>query len=314
MVNCKVSVCIPTYNYAAFLAETIESILSQHFADFELLIIDDNSTDDTRSIVERYTRKDPRIRFSVNPWNLGMVENWNLCLAQARGEYIKFVFGDDLLASPDTLGRMAALLDADSSVSLVCSARNFIDERSHVLKVESHFEKAGIMAGTDVINSCLTKKKNLIGEPSVVMFRKIQAARGFRVNYRQIVDLEMWFHLLELGSFAYIDEPLCSFRIHDRQQTAKNKENMSDLNDFFYMMDDYLDKEYIALSGFMKMYVRYDNLYGIWKLYKRKKLSREAALELINTHGSFVSFRFWYPFYKLFKPCLKLYRKFSQLW
>src|SRR6185369_11714393 len=121
MTHCKVSVCIPTYNYAAYLAETIESILAQNFADFELLIIDDNSTDDTRAVVEPYAQQDPRIRFSVNPKNLGMVQNWNHCLAQARGEYIKYVFGDDLLASPDTLGRMVGLLDDDGAVSLVCS-------------------------------------------------------------------------------------------------------------------------------------------------------------------------------------------------
>ena len=310
MLNCKISVCIPTYNYAGYLAETIESVLQQHFADFELIIIDDNSTDDTRAVVERYAEKDPRIRFSVNPKNLGMVQNWNLCLERARGEYIKFVFGDDLLSSPDTLGRMAALLDGDSSVSLACSARNFIDERSRVLKVESHFA-TGSHVGTEVICTCLAKKENLVGEPSVVMFRKAQATRGFRVNYRQIVDLEMWFHLLEQGSLAYIDEPLCSFRVHDEQQTAKNRENLADIYDYFYLIDDYLCKDYIVMPAFMKQFVRFDNSYAIWKQYKRKKLTRKVALEIIGIQRSYASFRFWYPFYKMYKPCLKAYRRMT---
>ena len=310
MAACKVSVCIPTYNYAAFLPEAIESVLGQRFADFELIIIDDNSTDDTRAVVQSYAEKDPRIRFSVNRANLGMVENWNLCLDQARGEYIKFLFADDVLASPDALGRMAALLEANSSVSLVCSARNLIDEKSQVLRVESNF-KTGIWAGTDVINRCLSRKRNLVGEPSVVMFRKAQACRGFLVSYRQIVDFEMWFHLLEQGSFAYLDEPLCSFRVHGRQQTTANRESVSNVQEDINFIDEYLGKDYVTVSSFLRKYLVYDNAYGVWRLYKKGKLSRGAALELINAQLGYRTFRFWLPFYKLFKPCFKLYRSLT---
>ena len=308
---CRVSVCVPTYNYAEFIGQTIESILNQSYDDFELIIIDDNSADDTRSVVEPYARRDARIRFSVNPGNLGMVENWNLCLAQARGEYIKFVFGDDLLAASNTLDLMVEALDADASVSLVCSARNIIDEHSRVLKVESHFA-TGIMVGTEVISSCFLNNKNLIGEPSVVMFRKDQATRGFRLNYRQVVDLEMWFHLLEQGRLHFIDQPLCSFRVHSRQQTVQNRKNAADINDIFYLIEDYLGKEYITLSYFMKKYVRYDSLYGVWKLYKMKKIDEDAAVRLIRAHRSFAGFRLLQPLYKLFKPCLKLYRMLTR--
>lgn len=308
MSDCKVSVCIPTYNYAAFLPEAIESVLAQRCTDFELLIIDDNSSDDTRSVVERYVRQDSRIRFSVNPVNVGMVQNWNLCLAQARGEYIKFIFGDDLLASPDALGRMAAVLDADSSVSLVCSARNIVDENSRLQQVKSHF-KTGTVPGVEVINQCLAWKRNLVGEPSVVMFRKEHAARGFSASYRQIVDLEMWFYLLEQGSFAYIDEPLCSFRVHSRQETNKTKENDVRLQDDLNLVQEYLDKEYVTVSGFLKRYIRCDNAYAVWKLYRNKKLTKDQARRLIGTHHGYASFRFLLPFYKLFKPCFKLYRR-----
>lgn len=305
----KVSICIPTYNYGNYIAETIESVLAQNFSDFELLIIDDCSKDHTAHVVDSYARQDPRIRFIVNKVNLGMVENWNSCLAQAKGEYIKFVFGDDLLASPDAVGRMVSLLDNDNTVSLACSARNLIDESSRVTKIESHFN-TGIMTGTDVINYCLANQWNLIGEPSVVMFRKGQSERGFNSIYKQIVDLEMWFHLLEQGSFAYINEPLCSFRIHGQQQTRVNAENLAALNDVFYLQGDYLNKEYVRLSGFMKAYLKFDSLYGIWKLYKKNRISRTEAIELINSNSNFSYFRFWYPFYKTYKPCLKLYRKY----
>jgi glycosyltransferase involved in cell wall biosynthesis len=305
----KVSVCIPTYNYAAFLPETVESILGQNFSDFELVIIDDNSTDGTRGLIESYAQKDPRIRFSVNACNVGMVENWNGCLAGARGEYVKFVFGDDLLASPDALGQMVALLDGDQAISLVCSARNVIDEKSRFLRVESPMGKSCVLFGFELINSCLVQKKNLIGEPSVVMFRRAQAGRGFLPNYRQIVDLEMWFHLLEQGSCAFIEQPLCSFRIHGQQQTVKNEENVADLFDFCYLAGDYLDKDYLTLPSLMKQYIRYDGFFGIWKLYLRGKIDEDTACELIETHYGFAKFKSWLPAYKLFKPWVKMYRK-----
>lgn len=310
--NCKVSVCIPTYNCGKYISETIESILAQSFSDFELIIIDNASSDQTVSIVNSFAKKDSRIRFIVNNINLGMVENWNACLETAKGEYIKFVFADDLLASSDALGRMVTLLDSDKSISLACSSRNIINEFSQIMKVESHFE-SGTFKGTDVINRCMLSKGNLmgvnwIGEPSVVMFRKSQAGRGFKTNYKQIVDLEMWCHLLEQGSFAYINEPLCSFRVHGQQQTEKNKETRFELKDSILLLDDYLPKDYIRLSGFMKKYTIYENLYEIWKTCKSARISRETAIELINSNQG-VSFFAWYPFYKLFKPFYKLFNK-----
>ena len=309
MNPCKVSVCIPTYNCGTYIAEAIESVLTQSFSDFELVIVDNASNDQTSSIVESYAKQDPRIKFSINKVNIGMVENWNRCLTIAKGEYIKFVFADDLLASPNALAQMITLLDSDTSISLVGSSRNVINEFSQNTGIVSHF-KTGIMTGTNVIIRCLLELNNFIGEPSVVMFRKKQAGRGFKTNYQQIVDLEMWFHLLEQGSFAFINEPLCSFRIHGQQQTVKNKKSHSHLKDFVYLLDDYLHKDYVLLSSFMKRYLQYDTLYGFWKLYKKNIITRNVALELINTNRSF-SFFAWYPFYKLLKPFYKLFK--SQL-
>lgn len=303
--------CIPTYNYGTYIGQAIESVLMQNFSDFELLIIDDCSKDQTAQVVESYSKQDSRIRFMVNETNLGMVENWNSCLTLAHGEYIKFVFGDDLLASPDTLGRMVAILDNDKTVALACSARYLIDDASQVKRVESSFT-SGIMAGARIISSCLAAQKNLIGEPSVVMFRSLQAKRGFNPLYKQVVDLEMWFHLLEQGSFAYINEPLCSFRIHSKQQTRVNAGNDVILFDNYYLQHDYLSKEYLHLSGALKAYLKFDSLYGVWKLCKNGRISQAEAIRLISRETDFSQFRFWLPFYKLFKPFYKQYGKLKR--
>ena len=102
----KISVCIPTYNYAHYISFAVESVLNQQFTDFELIIVDDCSKDNTEEVVSRFLY-DKRVSFEKNERNLGLVGNWNKCLSKARGEYIKFVFADDMLASDEALGRMA---------------------------------------------------------------------------------------------------------------------------------------------------------------------------------------------------------------
>jgi glycosyltransferase involved in cell wall biosynthesis len=218
----KVSVLIPTYNYARYLAEAIESVLEQDFQDFELLIADDCSDDNTAEVVRPFCIRDARVRFSVNSSNLGMVNNWNQCLAQARGEYIKFLFGDDKLAHPQALSKMLALMRQYPSAVLAASARIILDEESNAVDVYRDLAE-GCHDGRKIITAYLMENgKNLVGEPSAVMFRKKDAQRGFAPKYQQITDVEMWIHLLEKGDLAYTREPLCAFRCHPFQQTERN--------------------------------------------------------------------------------------------
>lgn len=216
-----VSVLVPTYNYARFIGEALESVLAQDFRDFELLVFDDCSSDNTAEIVKPFSRRDSRVRFTVNTANLGMVNNWNHCLEQARGHYIKFLFGDDKLCDQRTLGEMVALMERYPSATLAASARTILDEDSRAVEVWRTL-KNGCHIGPKIIAACLAENKNLIGEPSAVLFRKEDARRGFDAKLRQIVDLEMWFHLLENGNLAYTREPLCGFRVHRQQQTTVN--------------------------------------------------------------------------------------------
>jgi glycosyltransferase involved in cell wall biosynthesis len=119
----KVSVLMPAFNYGRFLGEAIESVLAQDFTDYELIIMDDCSADESKAVAERYAGRHPRFRFEVNPRNFGMAPNWNRCLAAAGGVYIKYLFGDDKLASPTALGQLVAMLDSDPSLALAASGR-----------------------------------------------------------------------------------------------------------------------------------------------------------------------------------------------
>ncbi|HWD20742.1 MAG TPA: glycosyltransferase family A protein [Verrucomicrobiae bacterium] len=218
----KVSVLIPTYNYGRYLAEAVESVLSQDFTDFELLIMDDCSTDDTATVARRYAARDARVRFAVQTQNVGMVENWNHCLREARGEHVKFLFGDDRLCSPSALRKLVALLEQNPSATLAASARVIFDENSRPVDLYRDLPD-GLHEGRSVIASILRQGgKNIVGEPSVVLFRKRDASRGFDPQYKQVVDVEMWFHLLQNGRLAYTTEALCGFRVHSLQATERN--------------------------------------------------------------------------------------------
>jgi glycosyltransferase involved in cell wall biosynthesis len=218
----KISVLIPTYNYGRFLAEAIESVLAQDFQDFELLVVDDCSTDNTTEVVRPFCALDARVRFAVNSANLGMAHNWNHCLHQARGEYIKFLFGDDKLFHRQALSKMLALLQAHPKAVLAASARAILDEESKAIDIYRDLEE-GCHDGRKIITAYLTQNgKNLVGEPSAVLFRKTDARRGFDPKYGQITDVEMWMHMLEKGDLAYTRQALCAFRCHPSQQTERN--------------------------------------------------------------------------------------------
>src|SRR5688500_6704463 len=107
-----ISVCIPTFNYGHFLGRAVESVLAQDHGDFELIVVDNASTDDTQAVLARYD--DPRLRVVRNPSNLGLFGNFERCLELAGGELVKFLASDDWL-HPAYLREAVALAEAHPS-------------------------------------------------------------------------------------------------------------------------------------------------------------------------------------------------------
>jgi len=312
----RISVLLPTHRFARFLPEAIDSVLSQDFEDFELLISDDASGDGSADIVHDYAKRDPRIRAHVQAGNLGMVPNWNWCLGQARGEHVKFVFGDDRLASRHTLGRLAALLDQDTAVVLAASARLVIDEGSRVIGRWNDLGASGRRRGLDVVRRALWEDRNVIGEPSCVMFRRAAAARGFDPRLRQVVDMEMWLHLLMKGDLAFDSEELCSFRRHPGQQSAANKSRRLGPTESLIVTVRYLD----VLAGAARSWrgrIAFQNICHRRLYYSRKHSPRTAEIERLEAilaarippvrAGAFL---FWH---RLSKPFLNLGRSLRGL-
>jgi glycosyltransferase involved in cell wall biosynthesis len=280
-----VSVLIPTYNYARYLPEAIDSVLEQDFRDFELLLSDDGSTDNSAEIIRRYAAQDRRIRFNLHPRNLGMVQNWNWCLSEARGEYVKFLFGDDRMACPEALSHLVGLLEARPSAVLATSPRLLIDENSNVIKILDAWGKPGLHLGTKVIAQCLIRNGNLIGEPSAVLFRKRDATRGFNIGYRQHVDTEMWFHLLETGDLVCAAKPLCCFRQHRLQQTEINRIDQIGEKEGFQLLTDYQSRPYLGAAEVRNSLAA--NLYYLRK--SRRKNAAQPSEVLLEMERSLIA-------------------------
>ncbi|HJT79977.1 MAG TPA: glycosyltransferase [Chthoniobacterales bacterium] len=286
----KVSVCIDSFNYGRFLPEAIESVLNQSFQDFEIIITDDCSTDGSLAIAQNFQRKDSRIVVDVAAANRGMVKNRNACLRRATGEYVKWLHADDFLNSTDALAKMVGALE-NPAVSLAASARQIVDEQSHPLTIWSCFAEKRPVAGPGVINRCLFEQRNLIGGPSAVIFRRSLAGRGFDETFFVMADLEMWFHLLEQGSFSYLDEPLCAIRQHGHQQTEKDKSSLAPALENRELIRRYLPKRYVQLRSWIRQYLEYDAVRRIVRRSKKLGHGAEQVEAAVAEFGGWRKYR-----------------------
>jgi glycosyltransferase involved in cell wall biosynthesis len=230
----KISVLIPCYQQSRFLPEALDSVLYQDFHDWEVVASDDASSDNTLSILQDYARRDTRIRVFRHPTNLGMVENWNFCLRQARGEAVKLMGGDDRLDRADCLSRQWQSLQAPR-VALAASARNTIDELSGNIGTLINLPFS-VVSQDEIIPKMLEHQDNLIGEPVCCLFRRTHATRGFHPDYLQNTDIEMWFHILRFGGLAYDAEPLVAFRRHPDQNTNIHNRSGLSLEEHRFLM------------------------------------------------------------------------------
>ena len=127
----RLSIGLPVYNGEKYLAESLEALLGQTYEDFELIISDNASTDSTAEIYRRYAKQDSRIRYIVQPRNIGQVPNHNFVVHQARGELFQWASHDDLYAR-DLLRRCVDALDEDPQVVLAHSRSAMIDSAGTV--------------------------------------------------------------------------------------------------------------------------------------------------------------------------------------
>ena len=220
-----VSVLIPTFNGERYLADTLRSAVAQTYGQLEIVVCDDGSTRPWRSCTP--SRPKTRVHLHLNEARLGVVGNFERCLALASGSYVKYLMQDDLL-EPHAVERLLdALLEADDIV-LATSRRTRIDERGEPLpdgaELRSPFARDTVVGGRALGDITLEENLNLIGEPSSVLFRRsaLGETPPFRLGgapYRYLADMALWVTLLSRGRAAYLVDPLSRFRHHEDQDS-----------------------------------------------------------------------------------------------
>lgn len=220
---------MPNYRHARFLPRRIESILSQDFQDFELLILDDCSPDDSRRVIESYLGK-PRVRAIFNASNSGSTyKQWALGLAETGGEYLWFAESDDY-CDPRFLSTMVERLERQRRVGLAFCVSTMVDENDAVFRsVDEWLALRASQTGYDlarwkhdfVLNgrefcSQFMYPWNMIANGSAVVFRRsaLAAAGGVAKDLRLCGDWMTYVNVLLASDVAYVATPLNYFRIH----------------------------------------------------------------------------------------------------
>jgi glycosyltransferase involved in cell wall biosynthesis len=218
--NPLVSLCLPVYNGARFIAYTLDSLLLQTYGNIEIIISDDCSTDNLNEILQTYN--DERISYFKNTQNCGITYNWNKAVSLAKGKYIKLICQDDILA-PDCIEEQVRVLEEDQyrTIALVICRANIIDINNQVILQRKSVLIKGLNNPKRVINKCAFYGTNIIGEPMVGLMRADAIVDiEFDGSNKYMIDLDFWFKLIQKGQVYLVDKTLASFRVSKNSLSA----------------------------------------------------------------------------------------------
>lgn len=219
----QVTVVIPNYNHARFLARRIESVLAQTFPDYEVLYLDDASTDDSASVFARYA-DDPRVRAICNTHNTGSpFVQWNRGVREARGEYVWIAEADDD-ADPRLLETLTALLDRHPNVGMAYCQSSLMDDQDTLLgscadwgaQIDpQHWTQDFVAHGRDERARFLSQANTMYNASAIVFRRSVyENAGGADETFRMCADWKLWADMMQTADVAFVAAPLNRFRQH----------------------------------------------------------------------------------------------------
>jgi glycosyltransferase involved in cell wall biosynthesis len=203
----RVSVLMAVWNSAGVVGRAVDSILRQSYPDWELLVVDDASTDETALVLQAVERREPRVRVLRNRSNLGLAGALNRGWNEARGDLIARMDADDT-SHPERLAHQVRFLDAHPEVAVLGSGAEMVDDDGHFLglavRPECHEELAARMY-----------RESPFLHPSVMFRRSFLAAMdGYDERLRRAQDLDLWLRAYRRFRFHNLQKPLITYRLH----------------------------------------------------------------------------------------------------
>jgi len=276
----EVSIIIPVYNSEEVIEETLESALHQTYDDYEVIVTDNKSTDNTVSIVEKYAENNSKLRVFRNEKNLGPVKNWKRCLEESRGEYIKILWSDDLM-SDTFLEKTVDILKNDQEVAFVYSKVNIFG--NNINKLFYELGRTGKYPAERFLEGAFLRKYRIPSSPGCALFRKKDVTvhedidNGFGLDLSETgagIDVLIFLEALhKYGYFYFINEALSFFREHSGSITYQNTlyrqyniaralyikeydltEYAGRMNCIFIMMEYYFTRKIIGKKTLSKYY------------------------------------------------------------
>lgn len=235
-VENKVSVIMPVYNAERFLRQAVDSVLTQSYSDFELILVDDCSTDGSYDILCEYENKDKRVRVFKNEQNKGVSYTRNFAVSKANGEYIALIDSDDMWRK-DKLSKQMSLIEKYPDTDLCYTASAFVDTES----VESDF----VFNVPEQVTYKKLLKQN-VASCSSVLIKKKWLVKYPMAHDNMHEDFAVWLSVLKDGGKARgINEPLLIYRV-----AANSKSG----NKFKSMGMTYRVYKYMGLNIFERCY------------------------------------------------------------
>ena len=206
-----------SYDGSQYLRTAVESVLSQTFSDFEFLIIDDASKDDTLALFKEYQKKDNRIQIVENKTNQGLTKNLNTLIKMSKGEYLAR-FDDDDVSFPQRFAAQAQYLDAHPECALVGSWAEIINENGDVIRTVKYPTEPAVLK-KDLI------KYNPFFHPAIMMRKDaVDAIGDYDEHFRYAQDYELYLRLSKKYAIANVGEILIQYRENKSSiTTTKNK-------------------------------------------------------------------------------------------
>jgi len=301
----KVSIIIPTYNSAKFLPRAINSIINQTFQDFELIIVDDGSTDNSKEIITEYTNKDNRIKYYWEPNSGGPAKPKNTNFKYVQGDYIAYLDSDDEWL-PKKLEKQLAIFAKfpNQKIGLVSCGANIVNEKGkYLMTINAHNKKRNL---SDLLIANYVFSNSGVIIPSAVI--KDVGSRDESEDIGYYEDWDMWVRIMARGYiFKFIEEPLINYTIRTNN-TSKNIDKLkrAKQNVAFYNKHKQLyknnDIEYIILARIGLSYAVAGDRTQAKKYYKKSIVIKKTyivpyigiILTYLGANASKFATKFWY--------------------